>query len=208
MPKIDVLDKSKKVVGELSLSDAVFAADVNVPVMHQVVVAQMANRRRGTQSTKTKAEVRGGGKKPWKQKGTGRARSGSTRSPVWKGGGASHGPKPRDYTQSVTKKVRRLAIVSALSNIVAEGRLKVVNSLEMPDIKTKSAVNMLKGIGASFPVLVLHGAGCENFTRSARNVPDVKTLPVEGVNVYDLLNYSMVVCTKDAVEGIEKRLQK
>jgi large subunit ribosomal protein L4 len=208
MPKIDVLDKSKKVVGALDLSDAVFAADVNVPVMHQVVMAQMANRRRGTQSTKTKAEVRGGGKKPWKQKGTGRARSGSTRSPVWKGGGVSHGPKPRDYTQSVTKKVRKLAIVSALSSIVAEGRLKVVDSLAMSEIKTKSALNMLKGMGAAFPVLVLHGAGCENFTRSARNVPDIKTLPVEGVNVYDLLNYSMIVCTKDAVEGIEKRLQK
>jgi large subunit ribosomal protein L4 len=208
MPKIDVLDKSKKVVGELALSDSVFAVDVNVPVMHQVVVAQMANRRRGTQSTKTKAEVRGGGKKPWKQKGTGRARSGSTRSPLWAGGGVAHGPKPRDYHQSVTKKVRRLAIASALSNIFAEGRLRVVDSLEMAEVKTKSALTLLKGLDAKFPLLVVHGAGCENFTRSARNVPDIKTLPVEGVNVYDLLNHDMVVCTKDAVEGIEKRLQK
>ena len=208
MPKIEVLDKAKKVVGELALSDDVFAADVNVPVMHQVVVAQMANRRRGTQSTKTKAEVRGGGKKPWKQKGTGRARSGSTRSPLWRGGGVSHGPKPRDYSQSVPKKVRKLALTSALSGIVAEGRLKVVDSLDMAEIKTKTAVEMLKNIGAAFPVLVVHDGGCEKFTRSARNLPNVKTLPVEGVNVYDLLNCQMLVCTKGAVEGIEKRLEK
>jgi large subunit ribosomal protein L4 len=208
MPKIDVLNKSKKVVGEVTLSDDIFTKDANVPVMHQVVMAQMAGRRSGTQSTKTRAEVRGGGKKPWKQKGTGRARSGSSRSPVWKGGGASHGPKPRDYTQHVTKKVRKLALASALSNILAEGRLKVVDSLEMKEIKTKSAVKLLKGFGVKFPVLVVHGADCETFTRSARNIPDVKTLPVEGVNVYDLLNCDTMVCTKSAIEGIEKRIQK
>ncbi len=208
MPKIEVLDKAKKVVGEIVLSDKVFGAAVNTPVMHQVVVAQMANRRRGTQSTKTKAEVRGGGKKPWKQKGTGRARSGSTRSPLWRGGGVSHGPKPRDYSQSVPKKVRKIAMASALSGIVAEGRLRVVDSLDMAEIKTKTAVEMLKNFGAVFPVLVVHGAGCEKFARSARNVPDVRTLPVEGVNVYDLLNCNMLVCTKAAVEGIEKRLEK
>jgi large subunit ribosomal protein L4 len=208
MPKIDVLNKSKKVVGEVSLSDECFGADLNVPVMHQVVMAQMAGRRRGTQSTKTRAEVRGGGKKPWKQKGTGRARSGSSRSPIWKGGGASHGPKPRDYEQAVTKKVRKIALLSALSSIFAEGRLKVVDSLEMKELKTKLAIKLLKGFGAVFPVLVVHGADCETFARSARNVPDVKTLPVEGVNVYDLLNCNTMICTKSAIEGIEKRLQK
>jgi len=209
MPKkIDVLDTNKKVVGSLDLSDAVFGADVNAPVMHQVVKAQLAGRRRGTQSTKTKAEVSGGGKKPWRQKGTGRARSGSTRSPVWRGGGISHGPKPRDYTEAVPKKMRRLALASALSGIVAQGRLKVVDSLAMDGIKTKSALALLKGIEAATPTLVIHAEGCANFVRSVRNVPDVKTLPVEGVNVYDLLNYQTVVCTKDAVAGIEKRLAK
>ncbi|MBI5178504.1 MAG: 50S ribosomal protein L4 [Nitrospinae bacterium] len=209
MPKkIDILDSAKKVVGSLDLPDAVFAAEVNVPLLHQVVKAQLAGRRRGTQSTKTKAEVSGGGKKPWKQKGTGRARSGSTRSPVWRGGGISHGPKPRDYAEATPKKMRRAAITGALSSIFAEGRLKVVDTLAMEGIKTKTALSFLKGIEAANPTLVIHGEGCANFVRSVRNVPDVKTLPVEGVNVYDLLNYQTVVCTKDAVAGIEKRLAK
>lgn len=208
MPKIDVLDKSKKVVGAVDLSDAVFSVPQNVTLLHKVVMAQMANRRRGTQSTKTKAEVRGGGKKPWKQKGTGRARSGSTRSPVWAGGGVAHGPKPRDYSQNVPKKMRKLALTSALSGIFAEGRLKVVDSLEMTEIKTKTAVGMLKGLDAAYPVLIVAGPESEKFVRSARNVPEVKTLPVEGVNVYDLLNCNTVICTKAALEGIEKRLQK
>jgi len=208
MPKIDVMDQSKKVVGSVQLSDAVFAAEVNVPVMHQVVMAQLANRRRGTQSTKTKAEVRGGGKKPWKQKGTGRARSGSTRSPIWRGGGISHGPKPRDYSQSVPKKMRRAALASAFSSLVAEGRLKIVNSLEMAEIKTKTALALLRGIESGKSTLIIHSGGCDNFLRSVRNLPDVKTLVVEGVNVYDLLNYQTVLCTQDAVAGIEKRLEK
>ncbi len=208
MTKLDVLDQARKVVGSVELSDAVFGADVNMPVMHQVVMAQLAGRRRGTQSTKTKAEVRGGGKKPWAQKGTGRARSGSTRSPVWRGGGVSHGPKPRDYTQSVNKKVRRIAIVSALSSLVSEGRLKVVSSLDMSGIKTKSALELLKSMHTGKSALIIHSGGCDNFLRSVRNLQNVKTLPVEGVNVYDLLNYDTVVCTQDAVAGIEKRLEK
>lgn len=208
MPKIDVLDKTKSVVGSISLSDAIFAAEVKEPVVHQVVVAQQAARRRGTQATKQWAEVSGGGKKPWKQKGTGRARTGSIRAPHWRGGAVVLGPQPRSYEQSVNKKMRRVALTSTLTSIFNEGRLVVVDNLTMDAIKTKAALQLLTGLGKAFPMLVVTGAGCENFTRGVRNVPTVKTLPVEGVNAYDLLNCNTVVVTRDAVEGIEKRLTK
>lgn len=208
MPKLDILDKSKKVVGSVELADGVFGAEVNGPLMHQTVVAQLAARRRGTHNTKVRAEVSGGGKKPWKQKGTGRARSGSTRSPLWRGGAVVMGPRPRSYEQSLNKKMRQLALKSALSGVVGEGRMVVVDNLEIDAIKTKTVAGLLKSLERPFPVLVIHAGGCEKFVRGARNLPDVKTLPVEGVNVYDLLNCATVVCTRDAVAGIEKRLVK
>lgn len=208
MPKIDVIDASKKVVNSMELSEKVFAAKIREPVVHQVVVAQMAKKRAGTHSTKTRGEVRGGGRKPWKQKGTGRARAGSIRSPIWRGGGITFGPKPRDHSFSVPKKMRKAALNSALSSLVLEGRFVVVDSLAMDEIKTKKAVELLKKIDDRSPYLVIHGENCDNFVRSSKNIPNAKTLTVAGLNVYDLLRAEVVICTSDAVKAIEQRLSK
>jgi len=208
MPKLDVIDKSKKVVKSIELSDAIFAAEIKEPLVHQVVVAQLAGARAGTHSTKTRDEVSGGGKKPWRQKGTGNARAGSNRSPLWRGGAIIFGPKPRDYSKDVNKKMKRSAINSALSNLVAEKRLLVVDSLAMKNIKTKEAAGYLQKIDGRSPCLVIHGDGCENFTRSVANMPDVKTISTAGLNVYDLLCAEVVICTSDAIKTIEERLSK
>lgn len=208
MPKIDVIDGSKKVVDKIDLREDVFAAKVKEAIVHQVVVSQLARRRRGTKCTKTRDEVRGGGAKPWQQKGTGRARAGSIRSPIWRGGGVAFAPKPRDFSFHIPKKMRRTALVSALSSLYSEGRLKVVDSIELNEIKTKKAVELLKGLELSDSLLLIHTGGCEKLVRSMKNIPNVKTLMAAGLNVYDLLRYENVVCTRDAITEIEKRFAK
>ncbi|MFQ5433057.1 MAG: 50S ribosomal protein L4 [Nitrospinota bacterium] len=207
MPKVDVVDGSKNVVGQIELSDSIFAAEKrNESIVHQVVLSQLAGRRRGTHSTKGRSDVRGGGRKPFAQKGLGRARAGTIRSPIWRGGGITFGPKPRDYSFSVPKKMRKLALKTVLTDLVSENRFIVVDSLEIDGIKTKKALEKIGNLKVSMPLLVIYGEGAANFLRSVRNLRDVKTLNVNGLNVYDLLNCETVICTKDAAEAIEKRL--
>jgi large subunit ribosomal protein L4 len=208
MPKMDIINKSKKVVANIDLSELVFAAEIKEPLVHQTIVAQLASRRGGNHSTKTRSEVRGGGKKPWAQKGSGRARAGTRRSPLWRGGGIIFGPKPRDYSMAVNKKMKKAALSSVLSSLVSEKRFVIVDSLELKEIKTKKAMEFLTKIDSRSPKLVIHGAGCENFVRSAANITGVTTLNVAGLNAYDMLCAEVVVCTKDAVNAIEERFSK
>jgi len=207
MPKVDVIDSAGSVVKSVDLAEKVFSAEIKKSAVHQVVTAQMAGRRAGTHSTKTRREIRGGGAKPWKQKGTGRARAGTNRSPLWRGGGITFGPKPRDYSQTVTKKMRKAALTSALTAILRDGRLVVVDSLKLDEIKTKKAAELLAAIDARTPALVVYGEGNANFIRSASNIPYVKLLPTAGLNVYDLLRAEVVIITADALDGIEKRFE-
>jgi len=208
MPKFDIVDGSKKVVEQIDLSEAVFAADIKEPLVHQAVVAQLAARRSGNHSTKTRSEVRGGGKKPWAQKGSGRARAGTSRSPLWRGGGITFGPKPREYSMPVNKKMKRAALSSVLSSLVLDNRLVIIDSVDFKEIKTKKAVELLSKVDARTPMLVMHGEGCENFIKSAANISGVATLNVAGLNAYDMLCAEVVVCTKDAIKTIEERLSK
>lgn len=203
MPTIAVYNREAQKVGEMQLNDNVFGIEVNSEVMHQVVVAQLANKRQGTQSAKTRAEVRGGGIKPWRQKGTGRARQGSIRAPQWIHGGIVFAPKPRDYRMSVPKKVRRLAIKSALSSKVVENNMIVLESLELEVPKTKEVVKMLSAFEAK-KTLILTEVNNENVYKSARNIEGVEVLPVNNINVYDLLKYDKVMVTKSAIEKIEE----
>ncbi|AWZ49536.1 50S ribosomal protein L4 [Clostridiaceae bacterium 14S0207] len=203
MPTIAVYNREAQKVGEMQLNDNVFGIEVNSEVMHQVVVAQLANKRQGTQSAKTRAEVRGGGIKPWRQKGTGRARQGSIRAPQWIHGGIVFAPKPRDYRMSVPKKVRRLAIKSALSSKVVENNMIVLESLELEVPKTKEVVKMLSAFEAK-KTLILTEVNNENVYKSARNIEGVEVLPVNNINVYDLLKYDKVMVTKNAIEKIEE----
>jgi large subunit ribosomal protein L4 len=207
MPKVDVIDSAGSVVTSVDLAEKVFSAEIKKSAVHQVVIAQMAGRRAGTASTKTRREIRGGGAKPWKQKGTGRARAGTNRSPLWRGGGIIFGPKPRDYSQTVTKKMRKAALTSALTAILQDGRLVVVDSLKLDEIKTKKAAELLAAIDSRTPALVVYGEGDANFIRSASNIPYVKLLPTAGLNVYDLLRAEVVIITADALDGIEKRFE-
>ena len=197
MPNYSVFDKTGKKVSDIALSDAIFAITPNASAMHLCVVAYLANQRQGTQSTLTRAEVRGGGKKPWRQKGSGRARQGSIRSPQWTHGGIALGPKPREYGKTVNKKVRRLAMKSALSSKVAAEELIVLDSLEMNEIKTKEVVSVLKA-------LIVLPEKNETVYRSARNIKGVKTTLVSTLNVYDILNCDSLVVLKDAVSKIEE----
>lgn len=208
MPKLDVIDGSKKVIEQIDLSEAVFAAEIKEPLVHQAVIAQLADRREGNHSTKTRSEVRGGGKKPWAQKGSGRARAGTRNSPLWRGGGIIFGPKPRDYSMALNKKMKKAALNSVLTSLVLENRLVIVDSLEIKEIKTKKAVALLSKIDARTPMLVIHGKGSENLVRSVSNLADVSTLNVTGINAYDMLHAEVVVCTKDAIKTIEERLSK
>lgn len=189
--------------GSMEVSDAIFAAEVNNAVLHQVVVNYLANQRQGTQSTKTRAEVRGGGRKPYRQKGTGRARQGSIRSPQWVGGGVVFAPKPRDYSFKLNKKVKRLALQSALSTKVAEGKIIVLDELTLSEVKTKEMVKVLGNIKCDNALIVMDGSN-ENVMLSARNIPTVKTASVNTINVYDLLKYNNLVVTKEAVEKIQE----
>jgi len=204
MPSVKVLNQAGKEVGEIALNDAVFGIEPSVPAMHLCVVAYLANRRQGSQSTKTRSEVRGGGRKPWRQKGTGRARQGSTRSPQWTHGGIAHGPKPRKYKMDVNRKVRRLAIRSALSSKVASENLVVLDSISFDEIKTKEMVKVIGAINAGKKVLFVLADVDDTIYRSARNIPGVNVDQVLGVNVYDILNADTVVIVKSAVEKLEE----
>lgn len=204
MPKIDVINVKGEKVEEITLKEDIFGIEPNEAVVHQVVVAQLANKRQGTQSAKTRSEVRGGGRKPWRQKGTGRARTGSIRSPLWKGGGVIFAPKPRDYSKKINKKMNRLAIKSVLSAKVAENELLVLDALNIAAPKTKEMAAVLENIKAGKKALILTGSIDENVYKSARNLPGVKTATVDTINVYDLLNYDFLVATKDSVEKIEE----
>lgn len=204
MPNYSVFDKTGKKVSDIALSDAIFAITPNASAMHLCVVAYLANQRQGTQSTLTRAEVRGGGKKPWRQKGSGRARQGSIRSPLWTHGGIALGPKPREYGKTVNKKVRRLAMKSALSSKVAAEELIVLDSLEMNEIKTKEVVSVLKALETGKKVLIVLPEKNETVYRSARNIKGVKTTLVSTLNVYDILNCDSLVVLKDAVSKIEE----
>lgn len=204
MPNYSVFDKTGKKVSDIALSDAIFAITPNASAMHLCVVAYLANQRQGTQSTLTRAEVRGGGKKPWRQKGSGRARQGSIRSPQWTHGGVALGPKPREYGKTVNKKVRRLAMKSALSSKVAAEELIVLDSLEMNEIKTKEVVSVLKAFETGKKVIIVLPEKNETVYRSARNIKGVKTTLVSTLNVYDILNCDSLVVLKDAVSKIEE----
>ena len=203
MPKVDLLNMEGKKVGTVELADSIFAVDVNEDVMHEVVVNYLANQRQGTQSTKTRSEVTGGGKKPWKQKGTGRARQGSIRAPQWIKGGIAMGPKPRSYKYTLNKKVKRLALKSALTSKVQESKIIVLDSLTFDEIKTKNMVNVLNNINVENALVVLAGSDF-NVQASARNIPNVKTALVNTINTYDILKYDTFVVTKEAVEKIEE----
>jgi large subunit ribosomal protein L4 len=203
MPKVDVVDQSGKKVGEHELDPAVFDAQVNVPVMHQVVVAGLAAARRGTHSTKTRAEVRGGGSKPWRQKGTGRARHGSSRSPIWSGGGVAHGPKPRDHSMRVPKKMKRLALRSALTDRAREGKIRVLESLSFEAPKTADAVALLESLDVLGRILLVLPKPEETVERSFRNLPLVKVDYPGNISTYDVLLADWLVFTKDAVEAVK-----
>ena len=204
MPKVTVFDMAGNNVGEITLSDAVFGIEPNVPVMHAVVKNYLANQRQGTQSTLTRSEVSGGGRKPWRQKGTGHARQGSTRSPQWTHGGIALGPKPRDYSYTLNKKVKRLAIKSAFSSKVAEGGMIVVDQIAVNDYSTKAVVKMLEALGASKKALIVMPQLDEKLIKSASNIPGVKTALVNALNVYDILNYDKFIVVQDAVTKIEE----
>lgn len=203
MPKVSVYKTDGTESGKIELKNEVFGIEVNKAVMHQVVVAQLANRRQGTQSALTRAEVSGGGIKPWRQKGTGRARAGSSRSPVWTKGGMTFAVKPRDYSQKVNKKVKRLAIQSALSMKVLDQNIIVLEDLSLEAPKTKLMVGILKNLGAA-KALVVTAAKDDAVVRASGNIQGVKTLPANCVNVYDLLNYDKLVITRDAVKKVEE----
>ncbi|MFQ5354438.1 MAG: 50S ribosomal protein L4 [Thermodesulfobacteriota bacterium] len=203
---IDVLNKEGSRVSGLAIDDAVFAGEVKEHLFYEVVKMQLANRRRGNASTKTRSEVSGGGVKPWKQKGTGRARSGSTRSPIWRHGGTVFGPRPRDYSYSVPKKVRREALKSALRLRVKDGAMRVVESLELDEAKTKKALAVLKAMNFDSALIVTGGEN-KNLELAVRNLKDFKVVRSGGINVFDVLKYKGLLITKEALEKIEAAIK-
>ena len=204
MPKVSVFDMTGSQVSETELSDAIFGIEPNESVMHAMVVNYLANQRQGTQSTLTRSEVRGGGRKPWKQKGTGHARQGSTRSPQWRHGGIALGPKPRDYSYSLNKKVRRLAMKSALSSKVMSNDLVVLNNIATDEFKTKTIVEMLKALNVNGKALIVMPAVDKKVIKSAANIPGIKTTLVNTLNVYDILNCDKFIVVTDALAKIEE----
>ncbi|SDW90372.1 LSU ribosomal protein L4P [Marininema mesophilum] len=206
MPKVNVLDMNGSQVGELELSASVFGIEPNEAVLHEAVVMQQASLRRGTHAVKNRSAVRGGGRKPWKQKGTGRARHGSIRSPIWVGGGVAFGPTPRSYGFKMPKKVRRLAIRSALSSKVKSDGLVVLNQLSFDAPKTKEMTKVLNNLKADRKALVVGRGYDENVVLSARNIPGVKFVDAEGLNVLDVLNYDKLIITQEAVSRVEEVL--
>ena len=204
MPQVTVFDMTGKSVGEMTLSDAIFGIEPNTSVMHAAVVNYLANQRQGTQSTLTRSEVSGGGRKPWKQKGTGRARQGSTRAPQWTHGGIALGPKPRDYSYELPKKVKRLALKSAFSAKVAGNDMIVVDNIAVDSFKTKTVVEMLSDLGADKKALIVMPEVDTKLIKSAANIPGVKTALVNTINVYDILNCDKFIVAKSALEKIEE----
>ena len=203
MAKVSVYNIEGKVVGDMELNDAVFGVEVNEHLVHMAVVQQLANNRQGTQSAKTRSEVSGGGRKPWRQKGTGHARQGSTRSPQWTGGGIVFAPKPRDYSFKMNKKEKNLALKSVLTTKVAENKFIVVDGLSFDEIKTKNMVNVLKNLEVK-KALVVTADDNKNVTLSSRNIPGVKTAFTNTINVYDILKYDKMVVAKDVISKIEE----
>lgn len=204
MPKVALYSMDGTAVGDIDLSDDIFGVEVNHHVMHQVVKMQLANKRQGTQSALTRAEVRGGGAKPWRQKGTGRARHGSIRSPIWRKGGVVFAPKPRSYRYSLPKKVRRLAMKSALSSKVNEEAILVLDALELKEAKTKEMAKVLDNFNINKKALIVLEGKNETVERAARNIPGVKLAYVNTLNVLDILNYDNFVITQDAVKKVEE----
>ena len=205
MPRVAVYSTGKKKVSDVELDERIFNAEIKDHVVHDAIRFQLAKRRAGTASTKKRSVVRGGGRKPYRQKGTGRSRAGSIRSPLWRGGGVIFGPGPRDYGFTLPKKLRKQALRAALSSRAAEGRLLVVNQFQLKEIKTKSFVEILNRFGVKEALIV---TGEENFNLecSARNIPGIKVLRVEGLNVYDILCHEYLILVKDSVEKIQERL--
>ena len=204
MPKVDVLSVDGKKVKELELNENVFGIEPNENIVHSAIVNYLANQRQGTQNTKTRAEVSGGGRKPWRQKGTGRARQGSIRAPQWIKGGIALGPRPRSYSYKINKKEKRLAIKSILSSKVAEKELIVLDKLELKEIKTANMVKVLNNVKAEGKTLILLPANNENVCKSSRNIKGVKTLTVDTINAYDLVKYKGLVVTEDTVKKLEE----
>ncbi|WP_300380488.1 50S ribosomal protein L4 [Clostridium sp.] len=203
MPKVGLFNQEGKQVGDIQLNDNVFGVEVNQDALHQVVVALLANKRQGTQSAKTRAEVRGGGIKPWRQKGTGRARQGSIRAPQWIKGGIVFAPKPRDYRVSVPKSMRKVAMKSALTSKVQENEILVLESLGFDAPRTKSMVEVLRALDIK-KTLIITAESNDTLYKSTRNIADVKIMPVNNINVYDLLKFEKLIITKDAVSKIEE----
>lgn len=204
MPKVDLYNMDGKVIGDIELNENVFGTEVNEDVLYLAVESYLANQRQGTQSTKTRSEVSGGGVKPWKQKGTGRARQGSIRAPQWIKGGIALGPKPRTYTIKLNKKLKRVALKSALSSKVSESNIIVLDAIDFSEIKTKNMVELLNNLKLDTNALIVLGDKNENVVRSAKNIPTVKTAYVNTINVYDIVKYKKFIVTKDAVEKIEE----
>ncbi len=206
MAQFDVLDMNGKKVSTVELSDAVFGITPNEKAVHAAVVNFLANQRQGTQSTRTRSEVSGGGRKPWRQKGTGHARQGSTRSPQWTHGGVALGPKPRDYSYRINKKLRRLAILSALSAKAAAGDMIVVDKLAVDEYKTKAVVSMLAAVGAGKKNLIVNDVADQKFVKSAANIPGVRTTVATSVNTYDVVNAGKLIVSVDAAKKLEEVL--
>lgn len=206
MMNIDVFNTSAKKVGQVAVSEAVFGREYNEALVHQVVVAQLANKRQGNKSTLTRSEVRGGGKKPWRQKGTGHARQGSIRAPQWTHGGVALGPKPRDYSYRINKKVKRLAVLSALSDKAASGNMIVVDKMTAEEYKTKAVVAMLTAVGAGKKNLIVNEAVDAKFVKSAANIPGVKTTTASSVNTYDVVNADKMIISLEAAKKLEEVL--
>ncbi len=204
MPKVALYDITGSQIGDVELSDDIFGVEVNTHVMYEAVKNYLANQRQGTQSAKTRGEVSGGGRKPWRQKGTGRARQGSTRSPQWVGGGVVFAPKPRDYSYKLPKKIKRLALKSALSSKVQDNEIIVVDSLVLDKPKTKDMVRVLSNLKAGKKTLVVIPERDENVILASRNIPGVKTAYVNTINVYDILNCDSFLITRDAVNKVEE----
>jgi large subunit ribosomal protein L4 len=204
MPKATVYNMAGEQVGEIELAESIFGIEPNEVVVHAAVVNYLANQRQGTQSTKTRAEVSGGGRKPWKQKGTGHARQGSIRAPQWRHGGVALGPKPRDYSYTLNKKVKRLALKSVLSSKVISGEIIVLDDIILSEIKTKRVIEMLSAIGTAKKTLIVTASVNETLIKSASNIPGVKTAIVGSLNIYDILNYDTFLIVKDAVTAIEE----
>ncbi|MDR2648980.1 MAG: 50S ribosomal protein L4 [Clostridiales bacterium] len=203
MASVSVFNMSGEQVGEIGLSDGIFGIEVNEHAVHMAVIQYLANQRQGTKSAKTRAEVRGGGKKPWRQKGTGRARQGSTRSPQWTGGGVVFAPKPRDFSMRLNKKLKRLALKSVLTSRVLEKKLIVLDELSLAEIRTKEMKKICDNLKLTKALIVIKGSD-RNIILSARNIPNIKTAAVNTINVYDILKYETFVVTRDAVSQIQE----